>query len=194
MWFLFLAGCYERMVVELRVDARHGCVEVTEEQQGWDAQIGEEACASATACLTAIQARLHEERTRLATNGAQEVTNGVFLRDGELGFRTRYRARLDAPIFTEGGYLDRVQILDRNARPRDVVAIWEGPPEQGRRAPATSWPTGPATTGPSGSSPGDAARPTSWFNSSPTTGRTRWSSPGWPGSTACGRRSRQRDW
>jgi hypothetical protein len=128
MLLLALVACYEAVIVDARVDARHGTVHLVVRQQGLDPQVGETACTTADACLTAIRAQLARDREELTDYGATSVVNGVVLRDGELDLVSVYDAPLTARLFDTGSLLLRAPTEDQRG-PQRAVAVLVQPPD-----------------------------------------------------------------
>ena len=128
MLLLTVLACYERVVMDARVDTRHQTVRVVSQLQGVDDQIDGARCTDATGCLAALDAHLAEERTELTTIGASEVRNGFFLRDGELDLVNTYAVSLASELFAGGAPLRRVEEV-RSGKTRVFAAVLQAPPD-----------------------------------------------------------------
>ncbi len=128
MLFLTLLACYERVVMDARVDARHQTVRVVSQQQGVDDQIDGASCTDTAGCLAALDAHLAEERSQLTAMGASEIRNGFFLRDGELDLVNTYAVSLASELFAGGAPLRRVE-AERKGKTRTFAAVLQAPPD-----------------------------------------------------------------
>lgn len=133
MLLLALVACYERVLLDVRVDTHGQEVCVVVQQQGVDDQIGESSCHTAAECLDAIKAHLAQERGELEGQGAHDVRNGVWLRDGELDFVSGYYAGFDAQLLAGGGPLRVVGTTDARGVSRKAAVIWQEPDGDGGR-------------------------------------------------------------
>ena len=138
MLLFVLIGCYERVVMDARVDAHRGEVRLVVQEQGADNQIDSGACEGADGCLAAIRAHLATERTELEGQGARELVNGVFLRDGELDLVAAYTVSLDAKLLAGGGPLRMVTSVDGRGRSRSVVGVLQTPDTDDGRSTVTA--------------------------------------------------------
>jgi len=143
MWLIALLGCYERVVMDVRVDAGRRTIEVLSQQQGLDQDVGGTRCEAAADCLQALRDQLAEERQQLGDAGATDIRNGVFLRDGELDLVTRYSAPYTSSLFAGGAPVQVVQRERRGAQ-RPVAIVFDAPDGAGERSTISF--TGPHTS------------------------------------------------
>lgn len=143
MLLFTLLACYERVVMDARIDVPHQTVRVLSQQQGLDNQVGgASACGDAAACVAAIEAQLAEDRTQLAAASVTDLRNGVWIRDGELDLVSAYTAPFTSSLF-EGGAPLRLLPQQVRGRSRPVMGLLVAPDGADVRATATA--TGPYT-------------------------------------------------
>lgn len=151
MWLVvLLSGCYERVVVDARIHARAGELELVVQRQAVDALEGHGGCSDAADCVTRIRETLDREARELAELGATDIVSGVAIRDGDLDLVAAYRAPLSAPLFGGGNVMRQVVEARPSGRLRTVAAVLaaDEPPVEGDDGPLTGSRTTVTVDGP----------------------------------------------
>lgn len=124
MWLLaFLAGCYERVVTDARIDVRREMVHVVVQRQSVDAQEGHGGCTDAPDCVTKLREVLDREAKELAAAGATDIVGGVALRGDELDIVQAYEAPLGSSLFDGDAILRRVTETRPSGKIRVLPAV-----------------------------------------------------------------------
>lgn len=122
MGLFLLAGCYEEVVVDARVDVRGETARFVVQRQGVDAQENGVSCTEAAACVDAIRSGLAEDEAELAGKGASGLRSGVVLRGDELDYVVAYDASLSSAAWGDTAGLRSVQVT-RGGRTRALPAV-----------------------------------------------------------------------
>lgn len=120
---LLLLGCFERLVVDIRVDARRQLVHVVSVEQSSD-RPGSEECTTVEACLAILRAARAEAAGDLVAAGALAVRTGLSVRGNELDFIDTYDAPLASELFAGDSVVQRVTLTDQRGRVKTMAGIF----------------------------------------------------------------------